>query len=141
MKNGSDYSQRRRETRKTSIDIVPLIDVIFLLLCFFVLMTIQMVMQKGMPVNLAEANQGRDMKQQKAPVVSIRKDGSVYFDEEKLSLKALEQRLNRLKQKKSDQKILLNVDRSVQHGSVIDVADLIRKVGIENVIFNVEPTS
>lgn len=141
MKSGSDYTQRRRETRKTSIDIVPLIDVIFLLLCFFVLMTIQMVMQKGMPVNLAKAKQGRDMKQQKAPVVSIRKDGSVYFDEEKLSLKALEQRLNRLKQKKSDQKILLNVDRSVQHGSVIDVADLIRKVGIENVIFTVEPTS
>lgn len=141
MKTDHQRRNRHRGSNRTRIDIVPLIDVIFLLLCFFVLITIQMVMQKGMPVNLAEATEGQSTKEQKAAVVSVRQSGTIYFNKEKVSPEKLETTVSRWKKQYPDRRLMLNVDRSVTHGTVIDVTDRLRSAGVHDIVFTVEPSS
>lgn len=141
MNSDPSYGGRRREAKTSNIDIVPLIDVIFLLLFFFVLMSIQMVVQQGMPVNLAQAQEGQSVQDETAPVISVRPNGTVFWQKNEVTVSELENQLQKWKQSSKEEQIQLNVDRKVQHGTVVDVTDAIRSVGIENVVFTVEPSS
>lgn len=63
--------------KKPSIQISPMIDMVFLLLIFFIVCTMYMTQQKGVPVELPE---GRGQLQQKAQVeVTLPRDGTIWF--------------------------------------------------------------
>jgi biopolymer transport protein TolR len=141
METGQSYGGRRREAETTKIDIVPLIDVIFLLLFFFVIMSIQMIVQKGMPVNLAQVEQTNSIQKQKTPVVTVQSNQNVYLNKNQVSLEELEQQLTKWKGKSDRDQLLLNVDRDVRQGTVVDVTDAVRSADIENIVFTVEPAS
>lgn len=141
MKSDRPTHRDHRESKTIDLDIVPLMDVIFLLLFFFVIMSVQMVMQKGVPVDLASANQGTTVEEREVPVLSITEDGVTHFNETELSLEELEERMARWRENNPDKKLLLNVDRSVEHGTVVDVTDRLREAGVTDLMFTVEPAS
>ena len=65
--------------KKARIEIIPMIDTMFFLLVFFMIATLSMTLQRGMPVNLPEAESSTDKVQEEVSL-SITKEGALFFN-------------------------------------------------------------
>lgn len=126
--------------KKARIEIIPMIDTMFFLLVFFMIATLSMTLQRGMPVNLPEAESSTDKVQEEVSL-SITKDGTIFFNKEPIALGELENRLADIRRRDPDPNVIINADESVQHGLVIQVMDKVRISGIHNMAIATKPTS
>ena len=130
-----------RTTRKSRVEIIPLIDVMFLLLCFFIYATMNMVVQQGIFVNLASSETSQVTPQDTEDIVlSVDREGTYYMNEAPVSKNELISRL-KMVQDRAHYSVVVNADEDATHGQVIGLLDLVRKNGIEEAIFAVEPQS
>lgn len=83
----------RRHEHESRVEIMPLIDVIFLLLTFFIYAMVLMVRADLLPMELQAFAAGEPARPAPAATVSIRLDGSLYLDREPISLDELPERL------------------------------------------------
>lgn len=117
-----------RVERQPRLMIIPMIDIIFFLMVFFLFSTLQMVYQKSMPVNLPVASQT----QQEAPKpvsITVMADGSVSIGEDKVPLDDVESRVAQLADK-SETPVILRADEKAEHGQVVKVMDQIKRAGV-----------
>lgn len=140
--------RRRRQQSRSSpyadeddaIDIIPLIDVIFLLLCFFIFLTLAMVVQEGIAVDLAKATTGESVERERKPlVVSVDQDGKIYLDEEQVTEDELPARLRAHARRNPDRPVHLNADEGAQHGRVITALDAVRQSDLTNLVLTIKP--
>ncbi len=124
--------------KKDRIEIIPMIDTMFFLLVFFMIATLSMTLQRGMPVNLPEAESSTDKVQEEVSL-SITKEGTIFFNKEPIALGELERRLTDTRQRDPDPSVIINADESVQHGLVIQVMDKVRISGIHNMAIATKP--
>ena len=128
-------------TKKTArIEIIPMIDTMFFLLVFFMIATLSMTVQHGMPVNLPTAESTTETPPEEVSL-TLTKDGTLYYNKERISFQDLESRLTRLRQKERDPSLLINADEQVPHGQVIKVMDLIRLSGITSMGIATKPSA
>lgn len=111
------------------IDIAPLIDVIFLLLIFFMLSS-SFVFQSGISVKLPKAVTS-DVVREENFIVTITSENVTYLNGEIVTLKELKQKLNR--PGSQDRPLLIKADRRASVGRIVDVWDLCRDLGIERI--------
>ncbi len=126
--------------KKPRIEIIPMIDTMFFLLVFFMIATLSMTIQQGMPVSLPTAESSTDTKTENVSL-TLTQDGGLYYNKEIITLQELEQRLVNLQQTSTDPSLLINADKQVPHGRVIKVMDLIRLSGITSMGIATEPSS
>jgi len=126
--------------KKARIEIIPMIDTMFFLLVFFMIATLSMTLQRGMPVNLPEAESSTDKIQEEVSL-SITKEGTIFFNKEPIALENLQSRLSETQQRDPNPSVIINADESVQHGLVIQVMDKIRISGITSMNIATKPTS
>jgi biopolymer transport protein ExbD len=124
--------------KKARIEIIPMIDTMFFLLVFFMIATLSMTLQRGMPVNLPEAESSTEKVQEEVSL-SITSDGTVFFNKEPIGLGELESRLIAVRQRDPDPSVIINADEAVQHGLVIQVMDKVRITGISNMAIATKP--
>ena len=117
--------------RKARIEIIPLIDVIFFLLATFVMVSLSMVKNQGIHVNLPSAATGTP--QEREIAVTITKSGDIYLNQEKLAPGLLPQRLKQLKIENPDMKVFINGDKEVYFGNAVQILDEVRSSGITKV--------
>lgn len=122
-----------RATRKARIEIIPLIDIIFFLLATFVMVSLSMVKHKGISVNLPSAVTGSPQRNEDATVITVDKEGGLFFNKEPLSEEELPVRLRTLLQNQIDPKVLINGDEKAYFGQAIMVLDEVRRAGITSV--------
>lgn len=115
--------------KKPRIEIIPMIDTMFFLLVFFMIATLSMTIQQGMPVSLPIAESSTDTNTENVSL-TLTQDGALYYNKEVITLQELEARLVNLRQTSTDPSLLINADKQVPHGRVIKVMDLIRLSGI-----------
>jgi len=125
--------------KKPRIEIIPMIDTMFFLLVFFMIATLSMTLQRGMPVNLPEAESSTDKVQEEVSL-SVTKEGMLFFNKELIALDDLERRLADTRQRDPDPSVIINADESVQHGLVIQVMDKVRISGISNMAIATKPS-
>ncbi|MCL1472558.1 ExbD/TolR family protein [Argonema antarcticum] len=109
------------------INIVPMIDVVFAILTFFIMSSLFLSRSEGLSVNLPSASSGKS--QPPAQVtVTIDERGQLAFNRQPIQIDALEGAVRQ--QIKPDQKLLvvLNADKAVNHGQVVEVMDRLRRV-------------
>lgn len=111
------------------IDIAPLIDIVFLLLIFFML-TSSFVFQTGIKVKLPKAITSEVIKDENLNIV-ITSEGVMYLNHAVVTMKELRRELTKSRNK--DRPILIKADRRASLGRIIDVWDLCRDLGIERV--------
>lgn len=111
------------------IDIVPLIDVLFLLLIFF-MVTTSFTFQSSINVKLPKAVTS-DMIKEENLVMTITSENVVYLNNTVTTLKELEDTLTKLKSK--DHQLLIKADRRTSVGRIVDVWDLCRKIGLDHI--------
>jgi biopolymer transport protein ExbD len=126
--------------KKPRIEIIPMIDTMFFLLVFFMIATLSMTIQHGMPVSLPTAESSTDTIAEHVSL-TLTREGLLYYNKEAITLQELEMRLANLRQSSSDPSLLINADEQVPHGRVIKVMDLIRLSGITSMGIATQPSS
>lgn len=109
------------------IYIVPMIDVIFALLTFFIMSTLFLTRSQGLPVNLPSAATAEAQKSTQA-TVTIDQTGKLALNRKPTQLNNLGTQVQALKGKNSQVLVVIDADRRVTHGQVITVMDRLRSV-------------
>ncbi len=123
-----------RSKRRARIEIIPLIDIIFFLLATFVIVSLSMVKNQGVDVNLPQAATGaRQVKDSRYTAITVTEKGEIYFNKEKITMTELPERLKQLKKVANDPSLILNGDDQASYGRAIAVLDEARKLGIRKV--------
>ncbi len=107
----------------STLDLTPVVDVVFNLLIFFALSLNFAAASRGIDVKLPSASSAKTIKSDQV-TVNITKDGKTFLDEKKISLSALGAGLKEKADKKS--LIIIRADNDVEHGKVVRVMDIIK---------------
>jgi biopolymer transport protein ExbD len=116
--------------RKSALDLTPLIDVVFLLLIFFLLTSIYA--KPSIPLDLPEAETARTAREPEVSV-AIRPDGALLLNDREVSPAELRPALERIYAASRTKEIHIVSDRTVAFGSVVEVMDAARKAGAETI--------
>ncbi|MEW6039517.1 MAG: biopolymer transporter ExbD [Pseudomonadota bacterium] len=110
------------------INITPMLDVAYVLLLIFIIMTTATV--QGITVNLPKASSTPSLSKPKTKAVSITQDGTIYLDTYPVSLEELETRLAQYKAATPDLPVVLKADASIQYQKVVEVLDIVTRLEI-----------
>ncbi|WP_165187865.1 ExbD/TolR family protein [Caulobacter soli] len=110
------------------INITPLVDLTFVLLIIFILLTTAAV--QGIKVDLPSASAAKALEAPKARVIAVANDGTVSIDAVPVSMAELEGQLRTTIAAAPDTPIILRGDRAVQYDQIMQVLDLCSKVGV-----------
>lgn len=117
---------------KPVLMIIPMIDIIFFLLVFFMMSMLTMVTQKTIALNLPKTAVAKVDTTKTVPV-SVTKDGKIYVEQDQVRLEELSARLSTMKTGDEKLTVVLRGDTDVNYGAVVSVMDVIRLSGIERV--------
>jgi len=112
--------------------IIPMIDIIFFLLVFFMMSMLSMVVQKSMPLTLPQAESAKVSMTRNIPV-TITADGGIYYERDLMSLRDLTARLTEDAAHGEDISVILRGDAAASYGTVVQVMDVVKRLGIEKV--------
>ena len=123
--------------KKARIEMLPLIDIVFLLLVFFIYAMLSMAVHRGLPVSLPSSSQTKTEKDLTLSV-TIDADGSIYLDDNKVELKTLASKLIPFTVGQNNTGILLFADKNVSYQKIFQVMDQIRMAGITMISLQAE---
>ena len=109
------------------INIVPMIDVIFSILAFFIISTLYLTRSEGLPVDLPSA-QTAQVEQSVQINVTIEPDGDLFLDRQSIELEQLKGAVGALIEPNNESLVIINADETVEHGQVVSVMDRLRQV-------------
>ena len=118
---------------------VPLIDMFFLLLIFFIFGVFSMTTQEGLIVDLPQAQTGAALKDDRTITVSVTAEGELAVNRQPATLQTLPVALEVQRGERREPLVVINADRDVSHGIVIGVLDAVRQVGLQRVSFQTVP--
>lgn len=128
----------RPPRRKARIEIIPMIDTVFFLLVFFMMASLSMTVNRGLPVKLPAAASG--VPERKEPVaLTLTRAGELYLDKVAVRPESLPARLRQALAASSQLVVIVNADREVPHGRVVAVMDAARQAGVTRLAIAVEP--
>jgi len=119
----------RRQMNKARIEMIPLIDVVFLLLVAFIFFAMSMTINRGIPVNLPVSSAAQ-VEDKNVSEITIEKSGKVFFDREEVDLQVLHSRLALLHRESPGTRIIVSGDREASYESIMSVIDAVKKAGI-----------
>ena len=119
----------RREQPRARIEIIPMIDVIFFLLVFFMVSTLSMTINRGLPVNLpTAANSQKDLRENLN--LTLTQDGTIFLNKEPITLQDLGPRVKTALAAEPELMVILNADGDVRHQAVVEAMDELRLAGV-----------
>jgi len=126
-----------QSNRKARIEMLPLIDIVFLVLVFFIYAMLSMAVHRGLPVILPLSSA---VKIDKTTVLSvtIKADGTVFVDKKATSLDDLTEVLKRAVKEDKEAGVLLFADRDLLYQKLFKVMDCIRTAGINRISLQAE---
>ncbi|EAR61806.1 ExbD/TolR family protein [Neptuniibacter caesariensis] len=111
------------------LNMTPLIDIVFLLLVFFML-TAHFVEPKQLEIQLPTSSTGDDISELKTVQISIDKSGIYYINEEAVHENIIEDRLKTLHLQSPDLIVQFQADQQSRYDKVIYMIDIVRRAGI-----------
>lgn len=118
-----------KEDVKSEPNVVPLCDVLLVLLIIFMVVT--PLVKKGVDVRLPTALNMIDYPENPELVLSIKKDGVMYLNQDQVTMENLATMLEELMLTASDKKLYLRADQDLEFGVVVDVIAPLKEAGIE----------
>jgi biopolymer transport protein ExbD len=122
-----------RAKRRARIEIIPLIDIMFFLLATFVMVSLSMIRNQGINVNLPIASTSTPQDRKSYVSITVTEKGEFYWDKDPVDLPTVISRLRQLKQTEADPKVFINGDAKAHFEDIVAVLDEARKVGITKV--------
>jgi biopolymer transport protein ExbD len=132
---------KRRPVEKARIELIPMIDTMAFLLVFFMIASLAMTRQAGLPVSLPKADAASPQTWgDRALVVTLNRQGEVYLDKQLVSRDDLEQRVRARVEKRPELLVVINADAELRHGDVIQAMDAVKKAGAAHMAIATAPT-
>lgn len=119
----------------TTLDLTPMIDVVFNLLIFFALSLNFVTSSGGINVNLPEASSAKPIKTENI-TINITKSGKLYYNKEVATKEEIKQNLKKVTDKSS--LIIIRADNKVEHGKVVEAMDLVKMEGFTKLAIAVD---
>jgi len=127
----------RKEPEKARIEVIPMIDIIFFLLVFFMLSTLSMTINRGLPVNLPKAASS-----QREPGesfnITVTREGDIFLNKEPITLQNMGQRVKAALASNPQLAVVINADGQVLHSTVVDILDELRQAGVSGLAIAVK---
>jgi len=111
------------------INITPFTDVVLVLLIIFMIAT-PFIYQSSMKVQLPKVSKSEET--QRDIIITINAHGEVYLEDVKLDLDALKYKLRAMVRSKPDASVIINGDKNVKYDAVMQVMDVLTRLGVKN---------
>ena len=108
------------------INILPMIDIIFVILSFFIISSLYLVKLESIPLNLPNAKTSKNELNDPI-VISLDKAGNMYINQIYSKRKSFESDISKIITNKDKEFILIRADKEIKYGEVIYVLDILRK--------------
>ena len=121
--------------KKPRIEMLPLIDIVFLLLIFFIYAMLSMAVHRSLPVSLPVSSTAALNTEQNL-TVTVRQNGEIYLDKRKVTLEQMQNILLEKSRKAGDDKSVkvdLFADKALSYQELYKILDVIKNTGISNV--------
>ena len=119
------------------INITPMLDLAYVLLVIFIIMTTATV--QGLKVNLPKASAAPSLAKPATKAITVSNDGKFFLDTIPVTLAELEQRLLLLKASTQEFPVIVRGDSQTQYQNVMDVLDMLGRIGITQVGLATKP--
>ena len=113
------------------INITPMLDLAYVLLIIFIIMTTAAV--QGIKVNLPKASANAPLNAPKTKAITVNNNGDIFLDAVPVTMTELEDQLKTAKAQNPDVPIIVKGDAQVQYQRVVDVLDLLRRLDLTKV--------
>mgnify|MGYP004491608747 FL=1 len=121
--------RRKREMKSPEIMLSPMIDMIFLLLVFFIVSTMYMSEVKTIPIRLPQARHSENVSKSNFNV-SIKADGSLYLDENPIEMDLLVQNAAAESKRDSSFSVIIRADDDAPYKTIIQLMDKMKGAGV-----------
>ena len=108
------------------INILPMIDIIFVILSFFIISSLYLVKLESIPLNLPNAKTSKNELNDPI-IISLDIAGNIYINKNYSKRKSFENDISKLIANKDKEFILIRADKEIKYGEVIYVLDILRK--------------
>ncbi len=119
------------------INITPMLDLAYVLLVIFILMTTATV--QGLKVNLPRASQTPSLAKPQTKAITINNEGKIFLDTVPVTIPELEQRLSSQKAQTPEFPVVVRGDSLTQYQAVMDVLDVVGRLGITQIGLATKP--
>jgi len=119
------------------INITPMLDLAYVLLVIFILMTTASV--QGVKVNLPKASRAPSLAKPKTKAITVNSQGKIFLDTVPVTLDELEQRLAQLKTQNPNFPVVIKGDSQTQYQSIMDVLDVLGRENLTQVGLATKP--
>jgi biopolymer transport protein ExbD len=113
------------------INVTPMVDLYLVLLLIFIIMTSAGI--QGVKVNLPKGSSAPSMGGPKTQAVTVNNEGAIFLNTLPVTLPELEQKLQEAKSANADTPVVVRGDSATQYQGVMDVLDVIGRIGMEKV--------
>jgi biopolymer transport protein ExbD len=124
---------KRKKEEDQLLSIVPLIDTIFFLMLFFAV-TYDFDLASGVHIDMPEVVQKSIENEANKVTLILNKAGEIYLGGEKTDQKTLDKKLQSLVKEKGALSMVLQADKDVSHGKVVQIMDIAKSAGINSII-------
>ena len=126
------------EEENIQINILPMIDIIFVILSFFIVSSLYLVKLETIPIKLP-SSQTANLEKDSLIIVYLNLENKVFVDDKFIDISILENEIRSKLRGSKNSKVVLRADKGIKYGEVILILDVLRK--IENIKIGVSTQS
>ncbi len=123
--------QRSKVQDEEEVNLTPMLDVVFILLIFFIV-TASFVKESGMDINRPEAAMAV-RKERGNILVAITPSGQIWIDRRQVDVRAVRANIERLHAENPQGAVVIQADRESKNGLLVEVMDAAKLAGVENI--------
>ena len=121
--------------KKSRLEIIPLIDIMFFLLASFMMLALEMSKTENIKVHLPPASQSAQDYRPDMVNIAVDKSGAVWLEKKEISMAELGLALSNRFRANPDLPVYISGDRDALHGDMVKVYETVRAIGIQKVAF------
>jgi biopolymer transport protein ExbD len=129
---------RRPRRDDARIEITPLVDMVFLLLIFFMLST-SFIVTPGIKVNLPQSSAEKITQEKREVLVVITEDNQIFVEKTPVGEGELQQQLAAVAREDPQTLVLIKADVQARHGTVVEVMDIAKQSGLNRLAISTQP--
>ena len=123
--------RRNKERDESTIDITPMLDIVFIMLIFFIVTT-SFVKETGVEVNRPNAATAVRDERGNIPI-AITANDEIWIDKRMIDLRSVRANVERLKAENPEGSVIIQADKASKTGFLVETMDQVRLAGVQNV--------